>query len=86
MMPLMQTIKHISKVLCLSITMTGCAALQPAGPTSDEQLEGEVASPIKSTLVAIGGALILGAVIAHQARNGAKDAVKDAVESANSDQ
>ena len=85
-MPPMRKMKQISKVLCLSMTLAGCATVQPAGPVSDEQVEGDESGHTRSKWLAIGGALLLGAVMTLEAKDGVSDAVKDAVESANSDQ
>ena len=73
-----QVMKKITVSMCVLSTLAGCATVQPAGPDNEEQLEVEAKSRMKNTLLTIGGILILGAIVANEAEDGAKDAVRDA--------
>ena len=75
---MMKVLKQLTIILCVLMTVTGCAAVPSAGPDNDERLETETSSRTKNTLLAIGGVLILGAIIANEAEDNVKDAVSDA--------
>ena len=75
---MMQVMKQTTISLCVLLILTGCATVQSAAPDNDERVETETSSRTKKTLLAIGGALILGAVIVNEAEDGAEEAVKDA--------
>lgn len=75
---MMQVIKQITISLCVLTTLTGCATVPTAGPDNEEQMETEARSRTKNTLLTIGGILLLGAIIANEAEDGAKDAARDA--------
>ena len=75
---MMQVLKKFPISLCVQTTLSGCATVQTAGPDSEEQVETDARSRTKNTLLTIGGILFLGAIIANEAEDGAKDAVRDA--------
>ena len=73
-----QVIKQITISMCVLSTLAGCATVQPAGPDNEEQVDVEAKARTKNTLLTIGGFLLLGAIIANESEDGAKDAVRDA--------
>ena len=73
---MMQMMKQITISLCVVATLAGCATVQPAGPDNDEQVEVETSSRTKNTILAIGGVLLLGAIIANEGADGARDAAR----------
>jgi len=76
----MQMTKQITTVLCVVTTLAGCVTVPPAVPVNDERVENETSPRAKNTILAIGGALLLAAIIANEARDGAREAVRDAVD------
>ena len=73
-----QVIKKIAMSMYVLTTLAGCASVQSAGLGNEEQVEIEAKSRTKNTILTIGGILLLGAIIANEAEDGAKDAARDA--------
>lgn len=72
---MMKILKQFTIISCVLATMTGCAAVPSAAPNNDERSEAGTSSRLKNTLLAIGGVLIVGAIIANEAENNVEDAV-----------
>lgn len=75
---MMQIMKQLTISIFVLTTLAGCATAPSAGPDKDEQAVIEPKSRTKNTILAIGGILLLGAIIANEVEDSAKDAVKDA--------
>jgi len=75
---MMQMIKKATISLCVVATFAGCATVPAPGSADDGQVEIEASSHRKNTLLTIGGILLLGAIIANEGADGARDAARDA--------
>ena len=73
-----QVMKQIAIGLCVLTALVGCATVQPAVPDNEEWVDIEAKSRTKSTLLTIGGILLVGAIIVSEAEDGAKGAARDA--------
>lgn len=73
---MMQVMKQITISLCVLTTLTGCATIHSAGHNNEEQVETETKSRTKNTILAIGGVLLLGAIIANEAEDAVRDATR----------
>ena len=75
---MMQVMKQLTMTIFVSTTLAGCATVPSAGPDDSENVVNESKSRTMNTILTIGGILLLGAIIANEAEDGAKDAVRDA--------
>ena len=64
--------------LILLTTLAGCAAVPSHGPDNEGQVEIGSESRTRNVLLTIGGVLLLGAIIANEANDNVRDAVRDA--------
>ena len=75
---MMQVMKQLTIGIFVLTTLGGCATVPSAGTDKDEQAVVESKSRTKNTILTIGGILLLGAIIANEAQDSARDAVRDA--------
>lgn len=75
---MMQIMKQLTISIFVLTTLAGCATVPSAGTDKDEQAVVVPKSHTKNTILTIGGILLLGAIIANEAENNVRDAVKDA--------
>ncbi len=79
-----QMLERLALVLYVLATLGACVTVPATDsqgePASEERVETPDKPRTKRTMLAIGGALLLAAIIAHEAEDVAKDAVRDAVD------
>lgn len=75
---MMQIMKQLTLSIFVLTTLAGCATVPSAGTDKDEQAVIESKSRTKNTILTIGGILLLGAIVANEAEDSAKDAARDA--------
>ncbi len=81
---MLQMMERLALLLYVLATLGACATVPssdpPADTIADERVETDHGTRTKRAMLAIGGALLLVAVIAHEAEDGTKDAVRDAID------
>lgn len=73
-------LKKLTVSLCVLATMSGCASMQYGGTGTGAHLEEETRanSRTRNVILTIGGILLVGAILANEAGDNVKDAVRDA--------
>ncbi len=74
----MHILRKITITTLILITMTACTTLPPATQDHEKPAEVEASNRLKNTMLAIGGIIVLSAIIVHEAEDGVSDAVRQA--------
>lgn len=74
----MNTLKPLLLTLCGLSLLSGCATTQPPFVIDAPNTEQKSEKRMGRTLLTLGGLLLVGAIVANEARDGAQDAIRGA--------